>query len=268
LSIVETWDLSRGVGSTGEPRVALFFDETSGVSDFSPLTVAHFITGNWENEGTGGTTGTVNNGTITSLNNFITFSPITLATTDNDVNPLPVELLYFKGGEKEGIIELTWATASELDNDRFEIERSSDGVVFNTIGSVAGMGTSDEQNEYDFEDSNALFGFNFYRLKQIDFSGEFEYSDIILVDHSSEMLTFDAVLYPNSTDQNNINLDLSLRNESSLVQIRIYDNAGRVYYQQGIEPEELRTQLKLPIAGYTKCSLQRGNLSRKAKYKT
>ncbi|MDX2248928.1 MAG: T9SS type A sorting domain-containing protein [Bacteroidia bacterium] len=99
----------------------------------------------------------------------------------NPSSPLPVELLSFTGEEKKGAVDLTWRTAWELNNDRFEVEKSADGKAFTKIGQVKGMGYSQQPVKYSFNDPQPFSGVNFYRLRQIDFDGRFDYSNIIQV---------------------------------------------------------------------------------------
>ena len=93
-------------------------------------------------------------------------------------NPLPIELIYFKAKLVENIVKLTWATASELNNDYFTIERSSDGIHFEEIIRQRGAGNNTYTIYYKNEDKNPLKGYNFYRLKQTDYDGLFIYSAI------------------------------------------------------------------------------------------
>ena len=95
-------------------------------------------------------------------------------------NPLPVELISFGAKEKDGLAVLEWATATEINNKQFIIERSADGKVFEGIGIVLGSGNSADEKSYLFVDETPLIGDNYYRLKQVDFDGKFEYSEVIV----------------------------------------------------------------------------------------
>jgi hypothetical protein len=92
--------------------------------------------------------------------------------TLSDVSsPLPVELTFFEGDcEKEGIV-LTWQTASEINNDYFEIQKSIDGVNFESIASVQGAGNSSSYINYSFMDESSTTSNAFYKIAQIDFDG-------------------------------------------------------------------------------------------------
>lgn len=92
---------------------------------------------------------------------------------------LPVELMSFRSIEETEMTHLVWATGSEQNNDYFEIQRSSDGMEFTAIGIEKGVGNSSVLNTYRFSDFSPISGTSYYRLKQVDFNGEFEYSEII-----------------------------------------------------------------------------------------
>jgi len=97
-------------------------------------------------------------------------------------NPvLPVELVSFRATAVETGNLLEWETASERDNDFFSIQRSSDTHNWEAIAKVTGRGNSDQIVAYEFLDNQPLPGRVFYRLKQVDFDGGFEYSYIISV---------------------------------------------------------------------------------------
>jgi hypothetical protein len=103
---------------------------------------------------------------------------------------VPVELTSFTATSNGKEVLLNWSTATELNNYGFEIQRSSNEKDFFTIGFVSGNGTTTEQQNYSYTDKNLLDGKNYYRLKQIDYGGSFEYSDVIEV----EWRAFDTYL--------------------------------------------------------------------------
>jgi predicted outer membrane repeat protein len=142
-------------------------------------------------------------------------------TTDLDGNPrivfttvdmgayesqtvLPVELLFFTakhippsgGTEGGGGVRLDWATASEQNNRGFEVQRSTDGHNWSVLGFVAGAGTSMEEQRYEFDDANPLRDVNYYRLRQVDFDGAEEYSEVVSVTGSTDWQSVLRV-YPN-----------------------------------------------------------------------
>ena len=77
---------------------------------------------------------------------------------------------------------LNWSTATELNNQGFEIQRSTEGEEFFTVGFVNGHGTTTEQQNYSYADRNLDDGKYYYRLKQVDYDGSYEYSDVVEVD--------------------------------------------------------------------------------------
>lgn len=103
-------------------------------------------------------------------------------TSSNSTNtPLPIELIYFKGEVIGEIVQLTWKTASELNNDFFSVERSSDAEVWEELMQVAGAGSSNRTSNYQVQDDRPISGTSYYRLKQTDFDGHFEFSPIVSV---------------------------------------------------------------------------------------
>ncbi len=95
-----------------------------------------------------------------------------------DCTVLPIELLSFKAEVVQQAVQLDWITATELNNDAFMVERSTDGELFHSIGTLEGAGTSHQEIHYAFLDRSPLQGTSYYRLKQVDFDGGFAYSDV------------------------------------------------------------------------------------------
>lgn len=90
--------------------------------------------------------------------------------------PLPIDLLYFRAKvHAESSVRLTWRTASEVYNDYFLLERSDTGLGFETLAYVAGSGNSSTTLNYSYVDDSPLKGTSYYRLKQVDYNGKFEY---------------------------------------------------------------------------------------------
>ena len=123
--------------------------------------------------------------------------------------PLPVKLLYFNVIKENDKVQLYWATAAEINNDYFNIEKSLDGKNFKSIGKIIGAGNSQQIISYAFTDSSLLQGLNYYRLKQTDYDGEFSYSPVEIISNYSETgrnLIFSLYPVPAST---NINVELN-----------------------------------------------------------
>jgi hypothetical protein len=116
----------------------------------------------------------------------------------NDLAPIPVELTSFTAKvNTEGNVILNWITATELNNQMFEIERRNKVAEFITIGYVEGYGTTTELQEYTYLDKTVVTGTHFYRLKQIDFGGQYEYSNEIEIEVVNPLTFVLAQNYPN-----------------------------------------------------------------------
>jgi hypothetical protein len=115
-------------------------------------------------------------------------------------SPLPVELIHFDAqAAANHTAGLHWATASEINNNYFHVERSYDGRSFELVGEVKGNGNSQHQITYRFLDETISPKENtaFYRLKQVDYDGAFEYSDIRVVRFDGRAEAFEIAAYPN-----------------------------------------------------------------------
>ena len=150
-----------------------------------------------------------------SLSNAITISGI-----------LPVELTSFAvTGTKDGI-QLRWETATEKNNFGFDIERSTDGKVFNKVGFVSGKGTTTNKSSYTFVDQSTMSEKQFYRLKQTDFNGTFEYSKVVEVVLSIPKQFNLSQNYPNPFNPSTV-LNFGLPVESE-VTLSVYNSVGEL----------------------------------------
>ncbi|HTJ49372.1 MAG TPA: T9SS type A sorting domain-containing protein [Cyclobacteriaceae bacterium] len=109
-------------------------------------------------------------------------------------SPLPITLVSFKASLENEIIHLTWSTSFEKNFDKFVIERSSNGSVFESIGEVKGVGNTTIIQNYSIDDVNPLLGKNYYRLKSVDLDNSFEYSKVIYVEFDGSK---NFSIYPN-----------------------------------------------------------------------
>lgn len=100
----------------------------------------------------------------------------------NGDDNVPVELVSFEATATGTNVNLSWMTASETNNQGFEIQKSSGNSEFHTIGYVQGQGTTTETQHYNYTDRGVAAGSHLYRLKQIDFDGTFEYSDAVEIE--------------------------------------------------------------------------------------
>ena len=188
VSTCEYWLLTRNVGTSNVNTTLSWNGSDCTVNDYvtdlPTLIVTRWNGTSWINLGNASTTGTTATGTVTSsiTNTFsLNPSPITLASTST-LNPLPIQLINFTAQVFGDKVQLNWATASELNNHYFTVQRSVDGVEFEQVGEVAGAGTTSVEQHYQLIDNSPKSGTSYYRLKQTDFDGKFTYSDIISVD--------------------------------------------------------------------------------------
>jgi hypothetical protein len=138
---------------------------------------------------------------------------------------IPVELTSFTANVNDlGQVVLNWETATEVNNQGFEIERRTETSEFRTVGFVEGYGTTTEPRSYIYTDVTAENGINYYRLKQVDFNGTYEYSDEVEVDVNGP-LTFDlAQNYPNPFNPST-NIKYSVP-EAGNIRLSVYNVVG------------------------------------------
>jgi len=143
---------------------------------------------------------------------------------------VPVVLTSFSAENRNEQIHLDWTTSSEVNNDYFEIQHSLDGSSFETIGMQEGNGNSSITNNYSFLHETPKSGINFYRLKQNDFDGAFEFSDVTSV-RTKEVK--EISLFPNPV-QNELTISLQDESSENLV-VEIIDASGRVALKQSLK---------------------------------
>jgi hypothetical protein len=110
---------------------------------------------------------------------------------------LPINLLYFSGSVTNNSTILKWATSNEINSSSFDIEKSIDGKTFTKIGSIASTGTTTSTSPYTYTDANYYNSTVYYRLKEWDVNGNFQYSNIISVGNNNE--AFNLKVFPNPT---------------------------------------------------------------------
>lgn len=137
---------------------------------------------------------------------------------------IPVELVSFSALASTNNITLTWLTATEINNFGFEVQRSIDNSEFFTIGFVNGYGTTTNPNNYSYIDDNVMPGKYFYRLKQVDFDGTNEYSDIVEVDFVGPTEFRLNQNYPNPFNPSTV-ISYALPG-TEFVTIKVYDMLG------------------------------------------
>ena len=185
------------------------------------------------NAGTTALTGTLAGNIFTVTNvtlangNYFTIGTVSLST------PLPVQLTQFDVGLSGENVVATWTTASELNADFFEVQRSKEGVEYESIGKVKAFGTTSLAQRYSFADTNPYDGVSYYRLRQVDFDGTQTLSDIltIAIDKKATRIS----IFPNPILGNQLNLQLHNWKEES-AHISIVDLMGNTVFQEQLDP--------------------------------
>jgi len=158
----------------------------------------------------------------TSFNHFYTTAQTPLF--------LPIELLSFTAMPKDEGVFCEWVTASETNNDYFEVERSDDSHVFESIGRIKGFGTgtSTTERNYSLMDYRRCDGILYYRLRQVDFDGRYSYSDVIAVDCSGDK--DDLKVYPNPS--NSTVIISFYQSEKTVVKLQWLDVIGKLVKEE------------------------------------
>jgi hypothetical protein len=176
-------------------------------------------------------TAVVSPGTNTiSWNGLTTFSDF---TGNGNGSPLPISLLDFDAVPLLENVLLTWTTASETNNDFFTLERSQDGVHFDEIITVDGAGNSNQILQYKSTDFTPLNGTSYYRLKQTDFDGKFDYSNLKAVNFNKPIQTQLWSIFPNPTNLNGVYIK-NTNIDAKQVTLKIIDLTGKVIKMETI----------------------------------
>ncbi len=195
--------------------IQMYYGANDGVSDYTKVTLvkAPVAGSSWTDisgTATGNTTGSV---TSTSFNSFSRFA---LGNKTSGINPLPIELISFDATPVDNTVDLTWVTASEHNNNYFNIERSKDGIKFENVKQISGSGNSSSTLRYGTTDEKPYSGTSYYRLKQTDYDGKFSYSKLKTVDFAVEVNS-DFSVFPNPNDGQNINLAFTAKKDAELI---------------------------------------------------
>ena len=167
---------------------------------------------------------------------------IDLDLSDFAGTALPVELSFFEGRKLDNGNKLMWETAIEIDNDLFEIERSTDGEQFEEIDFVWGGGTTFSTSSYEYMDDAPSAGLNYYRLKQIDFNGNFTYSNTIVIENRSEV---EYNVFP-TVVADQLTIESSIREDFEVV---VFDQTGRQVLTQSLQNRNNTIELYALTAG-------------------
>ncbi len=149
---------------------------------------------------------------------------------------LPIELVFFKAEPIGNHVKLTWVTAAEVNNDFFTLENTTDALSFNTVTTVEGAGNSHSMIEYTYIDENPIAGASYYRLKQTDYDGNYEYSKLVSV-QIDQPETYDFAVYPNPAIDNDIFISFEDYKDKELM-VALCDPMGKVVFSKIVLTEE------------------------------
>jgi hypothetical protein len=190
----EYWQIDEISGGSGQ--VTLNWDNSKVPFDnvlISEIRVGLYIGGNWISGGGSAAGNVTTTGYVTSFIGSSFSAPMTFGYAVDVL--LPLKLISFTAERKTGISYLHWVTDNEKGADRFDIQRSYDGLTFTTIGHTAARNSS-RQEQYDYEDQTPLRGIAYYRIKPIDIDGKFSYTKIIAVTENQFLNNSFLVLNP------------------------------------------------------------------------
>ncbi|MBO9611835.1 MAG: T9SS type A sorting domain-containing protein [Dyadobacter sp.] len=166
---------------------------------------------------------------ITTGSSCTSTATLSIVVSPTDCVPFPVKLASFTARKLENAsARLEWRTVEEANSDKFEIEHSSNGKIWNLIATVTARGDSKQLADYEYTHTAPEHGENLYRLKMIDFDGTFAYSKITNLNFGEDLL---LALYPNPA-ANSIKIKMDGNaNWNEIQNIEIYDMNGKAVYQ-------------------------------------
>lgn len=241
------WDITR-VSGNFDADILVQWNNSDEANSFTPnrnqCKLYHYNGSIWEpmSPSSGPTTswGTYFTKLAEEVQSFSTFSIFAPSV-------VPVTLTYFKGQVQNNDAHLAWETATEFNNAGFDVEKSTDGLHFSSIGFVKGNGSSFTQNTYSFIDKN-FTKTAYYRLNQFDFDGKTTYSSIVSLQKEGKGNT--VKIYPNPiSTQSDLTIEFSEQVETSL-NIDVVDVQGRILYKK--QSEKGIESLKIPVGNWAR----------------
>jgi hypothetical protein len=166
---------------------------------------------------------------VTSLTDLIALSITKKDRIDIDGglkagSPLPISFSALTAAKNADAVNLAWASFTELNFNFFEVQHSTDGINFTSIGMVFGKGNSSTKINYTFTDKTPANGNNYYRLKMVDNDNKFTISNVVMV-ATDIKITLTASVYPNPfTDK--ITATVTAQNKT-VAQVMVFDNLGK-----------------------------------------
>jgi hypothetical protein len=157
---------------------------------------------------------------------------------------LPVDLLSFDVFLKNYSVELSWSTASEINNDYFSVMRSSDGIHWKSISFIDGSGTRNQISTYHFTDEHPETGVNYYKLIQVDFDGAAAESPVRYITNKGvDLFTLKSNVIENAA------LQLNIKGDKEML-LTVSDALGRILYSHEADPE-ISSTLTIVLGTYS-----------------
>jgi hypothetical protein len=148
---------------------------------------------------------------------------------DGGNTPLPIELITFSATNHGKNVLLSWATASELNNDYFTLEKSRNGKEFEVLTKVDGNGTTHIRTDYQFADQNPFLGLSYYRLRQTDYDGTSEtFPAVSVLFTASDQFS----VFPNPIKNQTLGIKISGRQKNEILELNMYNLQGRLVLKQ------------------------------------
>jgi hypothetical protein len=165
----------------------------------------------------------INNETDLDGNNRLVNSIIDIGAYEYPLSIIPVTFISFAAIKDQQDVLVSWSTAQEVNNFYYEIQKSSDGKNFVTIGQMTAHAYSSVKQNYSFVDTHPLTGINYYRLKQVDLSGLFNFTNIVSIDfNNAETTIINPII---------VNDEIQLTYNGNQTTAKLYSSAGQLYKQ-------------------------------------
>jgi microcompartment protein CcmK/EutM len=249
VSRCEYWSLQK-TGGASNPFIAASWNTNScGVSSVADLRVARWDAAllRWRDMGSASTSGNVTAGSVLASVNSSVYGIYTIGSTTT-ANVLPIELTDFDAELDNGIVHVHWETMSEVNNDYFTVERSSDGSTFTKIGIVAGSGNSTVERSYSFDDTSPLSGLSYYRLIQTDYDGKFEIFDPVTIRTEDIGGGFKVLAIVPNPFIDQLKVQFSVANEINL-SFELYSMSGNLVSKQDIPASPGNSEMEFDLVG-------------------
>ncbi|MBC7935034.1 MAG: hypothetical protein H7Y86_06710 [Rhizobacter sp.] len=211
----------------GTYNLTLTAEGSSGITNYTLARIVNRPSagGSWVLNGTAGTNTGTNNAPAVVRNGMSNFSQFAIGY---NTGTLPLTLLSFNATEQNGGILLQWKTANEINAAYFDIEKSSNGIYFNTLGKVYSASIYSFENNYRYLEKNLPNGVYYYRLKMFDTDGRFTYSPVIFITikNKKELLVYPTITY-SSFNISNAN-EIYLYNSAGSFMKRLYNGLNNI----------------------------------------